>query len=121
LAVGGGAEGRLQRARAVVDEEHQGGRVVLEEVVHGRRGRRHVHGRGGVGDQPPQSAVDVPPGGRLHLSERVVDSAEWTERRLPVAGKARARPKAAFLRPAGGGRGEMGGGGWLAPRAAPPT
>src|SRR5262249_48818356 len=76
LAVDDGAEGRLERASALVDEEHEGRRMVLEEVVHGRGGRGYVHGNGGIGDQPPQAAVHVEAGPRLRLSERVVDAAE---------------------------------------------
>mgnify|MGYP003694294351 CR=1 FL=1 len=59
LAVGDGSERRLERARALVDEEHESGRVMLEEVVHGRSGRRHVHGRRGIGHEPAHAAIDI--------------------------------------------------------------
>src|SRR5262249_25566270 len=97
LAVGDGAEGRLERASALVDEEHEGRRMVLEEVVHGRGGRGYVHGNGGIGDQPPQAAVYVEAGHRLRLAERVVDAAEWTQRRLPVRSEARAVEETTLL------------------------
>src|SRR5262249_30948155 len=118
LAVGDGAEGGLERPRALVDEEHEGGRVVLEEVVHGRGGRRHVHGGGAVGDQASQA-----PGGgtarrRLRLAKGVMDTAEGTQRRLPVGCEARAVEEPALLGQPVGGRVEMVGMADLAREAA---
>ena len=64
LPVFDGPERRLQRAPALMHEVDARGGVVLEEVVHRRLRRRHVHGHGGVGDQPRHAAVHVAGGRR---------------------------------------------------------
>src|SRR5712691_1154909 len=76
-----------------MDEEDEGGAMMLEEVVHGRPGRRHVHGHRGVGDQPRHAAIDVARGRRLDGAERVMRAPHVPERRIPVG-----RPRAALER-----------------------
>src|SRR5262249_53078399 len=83
LAVLDRPERRLQRAATLVDEEHHGRRVVLEEALHRRPRRRDVHRGRRVGHDAGHAPVHVTGRlGRRH-AEHVVDPAQRPQRRLP--------------------------------------